>query len=168
MARWYWYNENSEQIASPGHPPNSRPIAAAAEWLNPALISSLHHSFARWTGNEVSPCPVTPHRLWIDQTGLVAIRFADGAPQPQSPVGAGESLAQWLVLLSKWMELYVVLARARTVWTLPELAAALPFTSLSLLPRPLAQLPPNNWEIVARGLAAIAIEGSLPGEAPRR
>jgi hypothetical protein len=62
------------------------------------------------------------------------------------------------------MENHVVLARARTVWTLAELAGALPFTSPSLLPRQLVQFPPDNWEQVARGLAAIVSDGSLAGE----
>lgn len=112
----------------------------------------------------MSPGPVIPHRLWIDQSGNIAVRFTADPPAPQSTVGAGEGLAQWLLLLSKWMEIHVVLARARTVWTLAELAGALPFTSPSLLPRQLAQFPPSNWEQVARGLAAIISDGALAGE----
>lgn len=161
MAHWYWYDENGEQIVSPRHPPHSRPISAAVEWVRPALISDLHLSFARWITAEVSTVPVVPHRLWIDQTGLIAVRFAADAPAPLPAIGAGEGLAQWLVLLAKWMETYVVLAHARSVWSLAELASALPFTSPSLLPRPLAQLPPDNWDEVAQGLAAIVVDGSL-------
>ena len=164
MARWYWFDEVKSMTASPCHPPHSRPIAAAVEWMHPPIISDLHLSFARWTSAHMSPGPVIPHRLWIDQSGKIAVRFAANAPAPQSAVGAGEGLAQWLVLLSKWMENHVVLARARTVWTLAELAGALPFTSPSLLPRQLVQFPPDNWEQVARGLAAIVSDGPLAGE----
>ena len=167
MARWYWYDKDGDQIVSPSHPPHSRPISAAVEWLHPDLISDLHHSFAHWTAAELSTGPVVPHRLWIDQTGLIAVRFSADAPAPQPAVGAGEALAQWLVLMAKWMETYVVLARARSVWSLAELAAALPFTSPCLLPRTLAQLPPSNWEEVAHGLAAIVIDGSSIGLSQR-
>jgi len=161
MARWYWCDDSGELIESLGHPPNSRPIAAAVEWIGPELITDLHRSFARWTEAQLSTGPILPHRLWIDQSGLVAIRFATGAPDRLPEVGAGEELAQWFVLLSKWMETYVVLARARTVWSTPALAAALPFLSTCMLPRSLAQLPPDNWEEVARGLAAIVLDSAL-------
>ncbi len=163
MARWYWYDHNGEQIVSLGHPPQSRPIAAAVEWMRPELISDLHRGFARWAEARLSTGPVLPHRLWIDQAGLVAVRFASGAPQRLPEVGAGEELAQWFVLLAKWMETYVVLARARTVWSTPHLAAALPFLSPCMLPRPLAQLPPDNWEEVACGLAATVLDSPVLG-----
>ena len=160
MARWYWCDDYGELIESRGHPPQSRPIAAGVEWIGPELISDLHRSFARWTEARLSTGPVLPHRLWIDRSGLVAIRFATGAPDRPPEVGAGEELAQWFVLLSKWMETYVVLARAGAIWSKPALAAALPFLSPCMLPRPLAQLPPDNWEEVARGLAAIVLDNA--------
>ncbi len=162
MAKWYWFDEYKSLTASPCHPPRSRPIAAAVEWLHPPIISDLHQNFACWTAAQMSPGPVIPHRLWIDQAGKISVRFPEEAPAPQPAVGAGEGLAQWLVLLSKWMEIHVVLARARSVWTIAELAGALPFTSHSLLPQQLAQFPPDNWEQVARGLAAIVSDGAMP------
>lgn len=110
----------------------------------------------------MSPGPVIPHRLWIDQDGGIAFRFVADAPVAMPVVGAGEALAQWLVLISKWMEIHVVLARARTVWPLAELVGALTFATPSLLPRQLVQFPPDNWEQVARGLAASIAEGGLP------
>jgi len=161
MAKWYWYDDDNALKDSPLHPHLSRPIATAAEWLNPPIISILHSHFARWTTAQLSPGPVIPQRLWIDQGGTIAFRFATGAPAALPAVGAGEALAQWLVLLSKWMEIHVVLARARTVWSHAELVAALPFTTPPLLPRQLAQFPPNNWEQVARGLAASVSEGAV-------
>lgn len=165
MALWYWYDDDSSPNNSPCNPPLSRPIATAVEWLSPPLISNLHSHFARWTTAQVSPGPVIPHRLWIDQDGRIAFRFADDAPAAMPVVGAGEALAQWFVLLSKWMEIHVVLARARTVWSHAELLEALPFTTPSLLPRQLALFPPDNWEQVARGLAAIVAEGALAFDA---
>ena len=116
MAMWYWYENDGLLTNSLRHPPLSRPIAAAAEWLTPPIVSNLHSHFARWTAARVSPGPVIPHRLWIDQDGRAAFRFADREPASMPVVGAGEALAQWLVLLSKWMEIHVVLARSRTVW----------------------------------------------------
>ena len=59
------------------------------------------------------------------------------------------------------METYVVLARARTVWSAQQLAAALPFLSPCMLPRPFAQLPPDNWEEVAYGLAATVLDATV-------
>ncbi len=162
MARWYWYDDESNLMASYSHPPGSRPIATAVEWLSPDLVSELHVRFSRWTSASMSPGPVIPHRLWIDQAGVLAVRFPSEAPVPLPEVGAGEGLAQWLVLLSKWMEIHVVLARARPVWTVAEIAAALPFTSPSMLPRSLVQFPPDNWDQVAQGMAAIVADGSLP------
>ncbi|MDE0199585.1 MAG: hypothetical protein OXK78_15385 [Caldilineaceae bacterium] len=158
MAMWYWYDDDKALKNSPIHPHLSRPIATAAEWLNPPIISILHSHFARWTTAQLSPGPVIPQRLWIDQGGAIAFRFASDEPAALPEVGAGEALAQWLVLLSKWMEIHVVLARARTVWSHAELVAALPFTTPPLLPPQLAQFPPNNWEQVARGLAASVSE----------
>ncbi len=160
MAPWYGYNDDNSPNISPSHPPLSRPIATAAEWLTPPLISTMHCHFARWTTAKVSPGPVIPHRLWIDQDGRIAFRFGDDPPAAIPVVGAGEALAQWFVLLSKWMEIHVVLARARNVWSNAELLEALPFTTPSLLPSQLALFPPNNWEQVARGLAAIIAEGA--------
>lgn len=158
MAHWYWYDAAGRQVTSPFHPEHSRPIATAIEWLRPPLISDLHRSFARWTAAKLAPGDLIPDRLWIDQAGLVAVRFATGAPAPQPTIGAGPGLAQWFVLLDKWMETYVVLARARSIWSRPELAGALSFTTPSLLPQPLVQMPPNNWERVARGLAALIVD----------
>ena len=161
MAMWYWYENDGSLTTSLRHPPHSRPIAAAAEWLTPPIVSNLHSHFARWTAARVSPGPVIPHRLWIDQNGTAAFRFPDGEPASMPEVGAGEALAQWLVLLSKWMEIHVVLARSRTVWPHSLLLGALPFITPSLLPRQLVQFPPDNWEQVARGLAATVAEGTV-------
>lgn len=160
---WYWYDDDNSLKTAPSHPPLSRPIATAVAWLNPPLISNLHNQFARWTTAQVSPGPVIPHRLWIDQEGGIAFRFVADAPVAMPAVGAGEALAQWLVLISKWMEIHVVLARARTVWSPAELVGALTFTTPSLLPPQLVQFPPENWEQVARGLAAsISESGPAP------
>ena len=163
MARWYWYDKNGTQVVAPQHPDRSRPIPAAIHWLQPELISDLHESFARWLRAKISPGTLTPDRLWIDQNGRLAVRFSSGSPAPLSVVGSYRELAQWLVLLDKWMDTHVVLARARAVWSVAEMAGALSFTTPSLLPRPLVQMPPDNWEQVARGLAAAVLDGPLAG-----
>ena len=43
-------------------------------------------------------------------------------------------LASWFVLLDKWMETFVVIARARTVWSPNELATAMIFVNPLWLP----------------------------------
>ena len=44
------------------------------------------------------------------------------APAPIAHVGLAQELAAWLVMLDKWMETFVVIARARAVWNADELA----------------------------------------------
>jgi hypothetical protein len=76
-------------------------------------------------------------------------------------VGLAPSLAAWFVMLDKWMETYVVLARARTIWSVDELCSALTFLTPAFLPDKLVAHPPNNWERVAQALA-IVIADSPP------
>lgn len=148
-----------------GRPPaDSRPLAEAAELLLPPLITALHHSFCLWQMAHLSPGPLTPARIWINPAGGLAVRFANGQrPQTLYPVAAQAGLAAWLVLLDKWVETFVVIARARSVWTTGELAGALSFTTPSLLPAALVQQPPDNWMRVAAALARAVADGPLPG-----
>lgn len=76
-----------------------------------------------------------------------------------------QGLAAWLVLLDKSVETFVVIARARAVWSPAELAGALSFTTPSLLPVELVRMAPHNWERVALALAlALAVaDGPLDG-----
>ncbi|MBX3054481.1 MAG: hypothetical protein KF753_23615 [Caldilineaceae bacterium] len=153
-----------------GAPPaESRPFLQATGLLLPPLISELHQSFHAWQVAGLAPGPVTLERLWITPAGGLSVRFADGEhPRALPPVGAHAGLAAWLVLLDKWVETFVVVARARSVWTPGELAGALSFTTPSLLPATLMQTPPDNWEQVAIALARAVAEGPLPGTPTNR
>ena len=59
------------------------------------------------------------------------------------------------------METFVVIARARAVWSVQELAGALTFTSKPFLPAALVYMPPDNWERVALALATAIGDGAL-------
>ena len=161
---WYAVDEKGalQQTSTP--PAGSRPLAEATALLLPPLITALHRSFRAWQVAALSPGPVTADRLWIDPAGGLAVRFADGRrPQTLYPVGAQAGLAAWLVLLDKWVETFVVIARARSLWTTGELAGALSFTTPALLPSALTRQPPDNWERVALALARAVADGALPG-----
>ncbi len=149
-------------VRSDGPPPGSRPFLEAATQLLPPQVSLLHRSFRGWTAARLNPGPVLPQRMRVTEAGAVAFRFPAGAgPTPQGEVGWGQSLAAWLLLLDKFMETFVVVARARAVWTPQELAQALIFTTPSLLPPDLLRLPPDNWERLARALAQAVADGPL-------
>lgn len=139
-----------------------RPIASLHRELLPPVISRLHASFRAWAEADLSPGLITPDRIWCTPEGALAFTFDDGsAPLPVSHVGAAQELAAWLVLLDKWMETFVVIARARKFWTVQELAGALTFTSRAFLPAALIHMPPDNWERVAVALARAVGEGAL-------
>lgn len=144
--------------------------ATATGRLLPPIITSLHESLYRWQQAGLDPGPLTPDRIWIDSAGALALAFKrDQNPEPLGHVGLAPALAGWLVCLDKWMETFVVIARARSVWTPTELAGALTFTTPALLPPPLLQLPPvDNWERVARGLAVAVADGPLQGTPSNR
>jgi hypothetical protein len=61
------------------------------------------------------------------------------------------------------METFVVIARARAIWSVQELAGALTFTSKPFLPISLLYMPPDNWERVAMALANAVGDGALRG-----
>jgi len=156
---------NKGVLHQTGAPPaESRPLAQSTALLLPPLITELHRSFRVWQMAGLSPGPVIPERLWIDPAGGLAVRFASGEyPETLYPVGAQAGLAAWLVLLDKWVETFVVIARARSVWDTAELAGALSFTTPSLLPPALIRMAPDNWARVAVALARSVAEGPLPG-----
>jgi len=130
------------------------------EGLLPSQISRLHASFALWGDGGHAPGPVIPERVWIGENGDLAFHFeGDARPQPLGHVGLAADLAAWLVMLNSRMETFVVIARARTIWTPFELAQALMFATPSLLP---PQLSANgSWQQVAHALAAAVAAGPL-------
>jgi hypothetical protein len=169
-SRFFWIDGST--LRSAGAAPSAlRPIAAWGTELQPALSSAWHHSFKAWADLGLSPGLATPYRIWAGSDGALAFRFAPHEqPQPISHVGQARELASWLVLLDKWLETSVVVARARAVWSGVELGGALSFTTPAFLPRALVAMPPDNWARVAMalaagvatGVAASSLSGSLP------
>lgn len=138
-------------------------VRAASAFL-PPQITTLHEQFHAWGTAGYSPGPVLAHRIWLGQDMALYFHFA-GEDRPQ-PLGASDfalDLAAWLVLLDKWMETYVVIARARAIWTPNELAGALRFTTPAYLPPQLVDEPPDNWTRVAHALAVAIADGPLAG-----
>ncbi|MEZ4677895.1 MAG: hypothetical protein R2932_27125 [Caldilineaceae bacterium] len=112
----------------------------------------------------MSPGPVVARRIYFNEQGQLAFHFLGNyRPAPLMQVGGAPDLAAWLVLLDKWMETYVILARARTVWSLAELTSALTFLTPAFLPDKLVAHPPDNWERVAQALANSIADGPLGG-----
>jgi hypothetical protein len=142
--------------------PGLKPINQAGATLLPPAIGELHWAFRQWGELGLSPAPVTAERVWVSLAGALAFHFAPGAaPRPLTHVGLARELAAWLVLLDKWMETYVVVARARKVWRVEDLGGALTFVTPAFLPPALVSQPPDNWERVAHALAIVALDGPM-------
>lgn len=145
-------------------PAGSQSFAERARHLLPPQISELHSGFYAWGAAGFAPGPIAPARLWLDAQNRLIVRGAgDDAPRPLSQTGLAPDLAAWLVLLDKWMETFVVVARARAQWSVTELASALPFATPAYLPSALTTTPPDNWQRVAGALAAAVADGPLQG-----
>ena len=146
-----------------------RPLASNGQSLLPPTISALHGRFREWGELGFSPGPLRADHTWIDADGGLLFAFSGGrAPRPLLQVGAAPDLAAWLVLLDKWMETFVVIARARAVWSVGELAGALTFLSPAFLPPALVQQPPDNWARVAQALAEAVADGPFVGASQDR
>lgn len=159
---WYTVDTAGALMRHTTPPPGMRPLDRAQDWLLPPLVSRLHAAFACWTRAGHTPGPLTPERVWIDREGNLAIRFpVHQRPWTRGPVGRGADLAAWLVLLDHFMETFVVIARARTVWQVDELADALGFATPAFLPPALARPGTTHWEAVARALAHVVADGPL-------
>lgn len=160
----YYFIEQPRLVYSEKPPAGTKPLKHNLALLLPPLVSDLHLSFRAWGQLGYSPGELSPNRVYLNAQGLVAFWFDDGCkPQPLPQVGIGPDLAAWLVLLDKWMETYVVIARARMTWNLRELASALSFLSPAFLPILLTAHPPANWERVAVALAQTLVDGALQG-----
>ncbi len=158
---------NHQLFLSPQPPAGMRPITALRSQLLPPRISQLHERLHEWGELGLSPGPITPDRIWCtlsdgDEAQLAFSFDAGASPRPLTHVGLAQELAAWLVLLDKWMETFVVIARAREVWTVQELAGALTFTSRAFLPVALIHMPPDNWQRVAMALAIAVADDELP------
>lgn len=161
----HYYRVHNGRIEKEYHvPAEGKSFVRAAEELLPPQITTLHEEFHAWGGLGVSPGPVLPHRIWLGKQDELYIHFpGDDEPDPLSAVGIAPDLAAWLVLLDKWMETFVVIARARAVWTPLELAGALRFCTPAYLPPQLITTLPNNWARVAHALAVTVADEPLAG-----
>lgn len=88
--------------------------------------------------------------------------MADTAPAPLAQTGMSTTIAAWLLLIDRWMETFVVVARARTIWSPSELAGALTFITPAFLPAELLQINPQ-WDHLAQTLALAVADGPLAG-----
>jgi hypothetical protein len=146
-----------------------QPLLGNAQLLLPPLVGGLHRSFWAWGQAGLSPGQVIAARVWFGSNGELAFAFPEGEwPLPLLAVGLAPELAAWLVLLDKWVETFVVVARARAVWSVAELAAAMTFTTPAFLPRALVHQPPDNWARVAAALAVAIADGPLAGASQDR
>lgn len=154
------------QLCQSDHPPaGAKLFKHNLKLLLPPLITDLHQAFQAWGIAGYAPGPVFARRVYFNAKGDLAFHFLGGAhPARLTQAGLAPSLAAWFVMLDKWMETYVVMARARTVWSVEELGHALAFLTPAFLPDKLVAHPPNNWERVAQALALVVADGSLQGE----
>ena len=160
----YFEAENGQLVATVTLPAGAAPIATVQQQMLPPQITELHRRFRAWGDAGMSPGPVTPARTWCGADGRLYFKFAENdSPQALTHVGLARELAAWLVMLDLWMETFVIVARARTVWSTGELAAALSFTTPSFLPPALVTSGANPWQRVALALARAAAEGPLAG-----
>lgn len=166
-----FYTIRDHQMHVTAQPPaGMRPITAMRSQLLPPVITQLHESLHAWGELGLSPGQITPDRVWcsIDSQNGASLAFHfdnNSAPLPLAHVGLAQEMAAWFVLLDKWMETFVVIARARAIWSVQELAGALTFTSKPFLPIALLYMPPDNWERVAAALASAVGDGPLRGGA---
>jgi len=150
-------------------PPGAKLFKHQLALLLPPLVTELHRSFRAWGDAGYSPAEIDARRIYFNAEGELAFHFMQGyRPQPLLQVGPALDLAAWLVLLDKWMETFVVIARARTVWRSAELSSALTFLNPAYLSAKLVAHPPDNWERVAQALAAVVADGELRGSPTNR
>ena len=166
----FYFIHNHTLITANQPPEGAQPLAQLGSSLLPPIVTELHQNLREWSTLGKRPGAFTADRVWATPTGTLVVDFAPGqAPLPLPlPGNAGRDLAAWLVLLDKWMETFVVIARARTVWTPNELASALIFVNPMWLPPALVAQQPDNWLRVARALAVAVADGPVQGKPTNR
>ncbi len=170
---WYTVDDTGALLCHPHPPQGMCPLDQALAELQPSTVGQLHQAFRRWLQAGHAPGPLAPDRVWVDGEGRLALRFGLGRrPRTLDPMGSGPHLAAWLVLLDHFVDTSVVVARARPIWPLDELAEALSFTAPAFLPSALVGPGTSHWEAVAHALARVVGDGFLGrptgGERPRR
>jgi hypothetical protein len=160
----YYFVRGEELIAAAQPPAGAQRLALMGKSLLPPVITELHRSLHKWGELGKRPGLLTPDRVWATPEGTLIVYFEEGqAPYPLLHIGMAPDLATWFVMLDKWMETFVIVARARTVWTPNELASAMTFVNPLWLPKPLLAQPPNNWVRVVRALATAIADKPLQG-----
>ena len=160
----YYFVRDNQFVSAPQPPAGAQRIAQLGDKLQPPLITALHQSLHKWSELGKRPGLLTPDRVWVTENGTLIVYFEEGqAPYPLLHVGMGPDMATWFVLLDKWMETFVIVARARTVWTPNELATAMIFVNPLWMPKSLVALPPNNWARVVKALAMAVADRPLQG-----
>ncbi len=158
----YYFVREAHLVATPQPPVGAQRLAQLGNSLLPSVITELHRSLHQWGVLGKRPGLLTIDRVWAIPEGTLVIYFEEGqAPYPMLHVGMAPDMATWFVLLDKWMETFVVIARARAVWTPNELASAMTFVNPVWLPKSLLAQPPNNWVRVVRALAVAISDGPL-------
>lgn len=157
---YFWLDEH--RLLSAWEPPAGMlPIDKLQFHIKPPLVTELHRRLRDWGDTGLSPGEIVPDRIWGDEQGALAFRFAGSTfPKPLTHVGLARELAAWLVMLDQWVETFVVVARARAVWPAAELAGALTFMTPVFLPPALQLSDPARWERMAVALAGAV--GDIP------
>jgi hypothetical protein len=163
----YFFVQNQKLLNTLQPPAHMQPLTRRTDWLLPPVITNLHRNFQAWGTLGYSPGLVTPERIWVDADGALAF-VRNSRPNRLMQIGPAPDLAAWLVLLDKWMETFVVVARARAIWDGRALAGALSFMSPAFLPPALVAYPPNNWARVAYALAVALADSPLTGSTVRQ
>jgi hypothetical protein len=157
MPTYYFIQDNALQ--STLRPPvGLMPMTHARAMAQPLPLTALHQSMHAWGDAGLSPGPITPQSVFVGPDGGLAFLFEGKRhPAPLTPTtGAAQDVAAWFVLLDKTLPTDAVIGRARDVWPHEALVTALPFVTPVFLPNPLVRYPPDNWQRVARALAAVA------------
>jgi hypothetical protein len=165
----YYFIRDHALVSADQPPPGAQPLAQLGASLLPPIVTELHRSLQAWGTLDKRPGLLTAERTWATPDGTLVVYFEAGeAPYPLLHVGMALDIASWLVLLDKWMDTFVVVARARTVWTPNELAGAMIFVNPMWLPKALVAQPPNNWLRVVQALAVAVADGPLQSKSTNR
>ncbi|NJN81001.1 MAG: hypothetical protein HC802_01065 [Caldilineaceae bacterium] len=122
----YYFIDAGEVQTAAQPPASARQLGEDPTQLLPPLVTNLHEALRTWGEAGVSPGPITARSFWFQADGKIGFELVQ-PPQPLTHVGLAPDLAAWLVLLDKSMETFVVIARARIVWSVEELGGALGF-----------------------------------------